>query len=233
VQKILIKKGEKMLKKYFKIISIPFITSFIFFGGCGNPEVELNSNTEINNVSNEKSDESSCCSSSMDSEEFTDNSVYQLDDEWKDQSGSSFALKELKGEKVVFTMFFASCTYACPILVNDMKKIEAEIPKKELPKYKFVLVSIDPERDTPARLSEFAELHQLDLNRWKLLTGSEGDIMEIAALTGFKYKKETSGEYSHSNIITFLNEDGEVEYQHKGLNKDVSYAVSITLASGN
>lgn len=222
-----------MLKKYFKIISILIIISFIFFGGCGNSEGELNSKSEFKNAVNEKSEESSCCSSSMESEEYTDNSIYQLDDFWTDQSGNGFELKELKGKQVVFTMFFASCTYACPILVNDMKKIEAEIPKKDLSKYNFVLISIDPERDTPAKLAQFADQHKLDNNRWKLLTGSEGDIMDIAALTGFKYKKETTGEYSHSNIITFLNEEGEIEYQHKGLNKDVSNAVAIATASRN
>ena len=127
-------------------------------------------------------------------------------------------------------MFFASCTYACPILVNDMQRIESKIPKDELKDYKFILVSIDPERDTPAKLRSFASEHALDLNRWTLLTGEKDDIMELAALTGFKFKKEENGEFSHSNIITILNEQGEIEFQHRGLNKDVTEAVKFLAA---
>jgi protein SCO1 len=59
-----------------------------------------------------------------------------------------------------------------------------------------------------------------------LLTGSEESILELAALTGFKYKKESDGQYSHSNTINILNEEGEVEYQHQGLNQDVTMAAN-------
>ncbi|RPI70535.1 MAG: SCO family protein, partial [Ignavibacteriales bacterium] len=119
--------------------------------------------------------------------------------------------------------FFASCTYACPILVNDMKRIEtALINEDEISSYKFLLVSIDPERDTPEMLSEFAKRHKLDLKRWKLLTGTADDIMELAAVTGFKYKKEDNGEFSHSNMINFLNDGGEIIHQQIGLNQDIT-----------
>ncbi len=54
--------------------------------------------------------------------------------------------------------------------------------------------------------------------------------MELAALTGFKFKKEENGEFSPSNIITILNEQGEIEFQHRGLNKDVTEAVKFLAA---
>jgi protein SCO1/2 len=127
-------------------------------------------------------------------------------------------------------MFFASCTYACPILVNDMKNIEKEIPENQLSSYKFVLVSIDPDRDTPEKLKKFAEEKNLDKKRWTLLTGSKDNIIELAALTGFKYKKDNDGGFSHSNLITFLNGDGEIQHQQYGLNQDASGAVKILLS---
>lgn len=176
----------------------------------------------------EKSEKDACCpADEMGTDEFTESSLYQLDDEWIDQNGDQFSIKELEGKPVVLTMFFASCTYACPILLNDMKKIEASLSKKDLNNYRFVLISIDPERDTPAALKNYAEIHSLDLNRWKLLSGSEDEVMELAALTGFKYKKESNGDFSHSNMITILNEDGEIEYQQVGLNADIAQSVNV------
>lgn len=172
----------------------------------------------------------SCCSAEEDAGEFTDNSIYQLESVWTKQTGEKFSLGELKGSEVVLTMFFASCTYACPILVNDMKKIENEIPEKELSLYKFVLVSIDPDRDTPEKLRKFAEEKNLDTKRWILLTGSKDDIIELAALTGFKYKKDSGGGFSHSNLITFLDKEGEIQHQQFGLNQDASGSVKILLS---
>ncbi|HVO76064.1 MAG TPA: SCO family protein [Ignavibacteriaceae bacterium] len=172
----------------------------------------------------------SCCSSEEDAEEFSDNSIYQLNSVWTDQQGEKFSLSLLKGKPVVLTMFFASCTYACPVLVNDMKRIESEIPKRDLPSYRFVLISIDPERDTPQKLARYAEVKNLDTKRWTLLTGNPDDIMELAALIGFKYKKNSNGDFSHSNLITFLDSNGEIIHQQIGLNQDISESAKILLA---
>jgi protein SCO1/2 len=63
--------------------------------------------------------------------------------------------------------------------------------------------------------------HSLDANRWTFLRGSPGDIMELGNLLGVKYKKLPDGEFSHSNIITLLNERGEVVDQLIGLGADL------------
>ncbi|MFO7447334.1 MAG: SCO family protein [Ignavibacteriaceae bacterium] len=195
-----------------------------FYGCSANTGDQENTDKTAVNINEEKGEKPSCCSSELGEEEYSENSIYQLESEWTNQSGKEINISELKGKPVVFTMFFASCTYACPILINDMKKIEANIPKEDIQNTRFVLVSIDPERDTPAALKEFAKKYSLDLNRWSLLTGSKDNIQELAAVLGFKYKKEENGEYSHSNLINILDEEGEVVYQHTGLNKDIAVA---------
>lgn len=168
----------------------------------------------------------SCCSEDEGKGEMSENSIYQLDAKWTDQNNKTVQLKDFKGKPVVLTMFFASCTYACPILVNDMKKIESELPKDEADEVHFVLVSIDPERDTPEKLKQLAEQRGLDPERWTLLTGSKDDIMELAAIVGFKFKKEANGDFSHSNMINLLNEEGEISHQQIGLNQDPSQTVT-------
>jgi protein SCO1 len=168
----------------------------------------------------------SCCADEKEAGEYTENSLYQLESEWINQSGEKVNLADFRGKKVVMTMFFASCTYACPILVEDMRRIDSKITAADRENYRFVIVSIDPERDTPAKLKEFADARELESGRWTLLTGSEESILELAALTGFKYKKENDGQYSHSNTINILNEEGEVEYQHQGLNQDITMAAN-------
>jgi protein SCO1/2 len=166
----------------------------------------------------------SCCSEDMDEETsgvFSDNSVYQHGLNWNNELNKKVSLGDLKGHNVVMAMIFASCTYACPLIVNDMRKVEASIPGSEKADVKFVLVSIDPERDSPKVLLDYSKRQNLDLSRWELLTGDKNDIRSLAALLGFKYKKNDNGDYVHSNLINVLNKKGELVLQHEGLNKDV------------
>jgi len=224
------------MKKRKKIAVIGFVTGALLFlvttlAGCSSNAEEQNQKSEIKTETvSDKNEKHSCCDE-VESEEFSESSLYQLESEWTDQDGKSFSLKDLEGKKIVLTMFFASCTYACPILVNDMKKIETVLNKEDkLSSFEFVLISIDPERDTPEKLKDFANKQNLDLKRWKLLSGKSDDIMELAAVTGFKYKKDKNGDYSHSNLITFLNEEGEIIHQQVGLNQDITAAAEKLLS---
>jgi protein SCO1 len=214
--------------KKILFISIGFIAAAVVLLAFSviNNEEKKSDTSMIKEVKNEKH---SCCAEEKESGEYSENSLYHLESEWMNQSGEDVRLSDFRGKKVVMTMFFASCTYACPILVEDMRRMNKEIPVEKQDDYKLVLISIDHERDTPARLKEFADRQGLDKNKWTLLTGSEESILELAALIGFKYKKESDGQYSHSNIINILNEKGEIEFQHQGLNQDVTVAANYLI----
>lgn len=148
----------------------------------------------------------------------SENSIYQLESKWKNSSNQTIFLKSLAGKKQIVALIYTNCSYACPLILNDMKKIESQLKQNDV---NYVLVSIDPKRDTPETLKTFAERNNLDLNKWHLLTGTEEGINELAAVLGFNYQKNSDGNFSHSNIISVLNERGEVAYQHFGLNQDV------------
>ncbi|MCX6169429.1 MAG: SCO family protein [Ignavibacteriales bacterium] len=171
----------------------------------------------LKEVKQSSSEVKSCCAN-LKNDKANDNSIYQLESVWKTESGNKITLNNLKGKKQIMAMIFANCTYACPLIVNDMKKIESKIKQNDVD---FLLVSIDSKRDTPEALTQYAKNNKLDMKRWHLLTGDENGISELAAVLGFKYKKEPDGSFSHSNIINVLDENGVVTYQHFGLNQDV------------
>ncbi|MDZ7764452.1 MAG: SCO family protein [Melioribacteraceae bacterium] len=178
----------------------------------------------------QKDKEESCCATDhgeMPKGDYTDNSIYQVDSDWTNQFGNDVNIGDLRGKTQVFSMIFANCTYACPILANDMRRIASELTKDQLRDIEFTLISIDPERDTPERLMQFAKDQNLNLAHFQLLTGERSDIDDLAALTGFRYKKENDGSFSHSNIITILNEEGEIVHQQVGLNQDITKTVNV------
>ena len=165
----------------------------------------------------------SCCAAKMTENApacFTGKSLYQLDSTWTNDAGKAVTLASLRGRPQIVAMFFANCTYACPLLVYQMQQIEATLPMSVRTNVGFTLVSFDSERDTPAALSAYRLAHKLDDGRWTLLRGSPGEVLELGALLNVKFKKDSQGQFQHSNVITLLNADGEIAYQQLGLNTD-------------
>ena len=161
----------------------------------------------------------SCCAKEVAADQpVSDKSLFQLDSSWTNDKSRELKLGALRGRPLVVTMFFAKCEYACPVLVHDMKKVEAALPENVNTNIGFVLVSFDTERDTPAALAAYRKIHDLPAN-WTLLRGSADDVLELAALLGVKFKKDARGQFAHSNILTVLNSGGEVAHQQIGLNQ--------------
>ncbi len=168
----------------------------------------------------------SCCTKELQaSAPLPDRSLYQIGSIWTNDSRAAVQLTTLRGRPQIVTMFFASCEFACPILVNDMKRIETALPENIRTNVGLVLVSFDTQRDTPAALATYRALHELGPN-WTLLTGQADDVQELAALLGVKYKQDARGQFSHSNLITLLNKEGEVVIQQSGLNQSTDEIVS-------
>jgi protein SCO1/2 len=161
---------------------------------------------------------------------FTKDSLYQIETSFTDDAGRMFRLGELRGRPVVLTMFFASCGYACPLLVTDMQAIRAQLPADVRDRAVFVLVSFDVARDTPAALARYRAERGLD-DGWILLHGDADAVRELAALLGVKYQQEADGMFSHSNLVTILNPEGEIVHQRSGLRGGLDAAARALAAT--
>ena len=166
--------------------------------------------------------------------EPSDFSIYHAGSRWTDQNGTTRPLSSLAGRVRVVAMVYTNCAYACPRIMLDMKRIEAELGPEYAGDVGFVIVSIDPERDTPEKLAEFARGSRLDPDRWTLLHGSPGDIRELAVLLGVQYRETAPGEWVHSNLITVLDRDGVIIHRQLGLGTDPSETLDAirTAAAG-
>lgn len=154
----------------------------------------------------------------MDAGQPSGMSIYNLESHWQNQDGQDLQLKQLGGKVQILAMIYSSCKNACPRIIADMKALETQLQHQYPEQVRFVLVSIDPKVDTPARLKQLAQKSQLQ--HWTLLHGEEDDVLELAAVLGVKYKKISATAYAHSNIISVLNPQGEVVHQQIGLNVD-------------
>ena len=148
--------------------------------------------------------------------ENANSSIFLLDSKWQNQDAEELQLKDLKGKNLVMVMIFTSCRTACPILVADMKKIHAKIEKNKLKDTSLVLISIDPTNDTPEVLKKFAAERNMDSQPWIFLRSDEESTREFANVLAVKYKKISPIEFSHSNIISVFNRNGELVSQEEG-----------------
>ena len=172
-----------------------------------------------------------CCVEEKPSAPLTARSVYQLDAQWTNDAGRIVQLASLRGRPVVLAMFFAQCEYACPVLVHDIQRLRAALPESVRERAQLVLVSFDTVRDTPAALAAYRERASLDAS-WTLLSGDRNAVQELAMLLGVKFKADARGQFSHSNLFTILDSDGEIVRQHFGLNGDVSETAKAMAAIG-
>jgi protein SCO1 len=201
------------MKSRMAILLFDWLAAICLVSGCAQ---ERNNSASL----------ASCCAPNLEpSDSFTEKSIYQIDATWTADNGQPIKLGALQGRTQVVAMFFAHCEYACPIIVNDMKRIEAALPETVRPRVGFTLASFDTERDTPDVLRAYRQRNMLDQARWTLLRAEADDVLELAALLGVKYKKDARGQFAHSNLITVLNPKGEIVYQQVGLNPDIEETV--------
>jgi protein SCO1/2 len=188
------------MKKYFLIVTL---VSLYLFSCKNSTTVDATESSEVNN-----------------NQSISDLSIYNLPSKWTNQDNEEIELIDYRGNIVVMVMIYTSCKASCPRLVSDMRDIESQVPKNLSNNVKYILVSIDPETDTPERLKEFSIENKMDGDQWVFLRGSLGDTREFAAVLAVNYKEISPLDFSHSNIITVFNQEGELYHQKEGLGID-------------
>ncbi|WP_417429424.1 SCO family protein [Halpernia sp.] len=149
-------------------------------------------------------------------EHLPSNSIYNLSSTWQNQDNKDVKFKDFIGKNMVVVMIYTSCKTACPLLVADMKTIKSKIPENLLKETNLVLVSIDPEVDTPEKLNQFAKTNNMYGAPWIFLRGDKDDTNEFANVLSMKFKEITPMNFSHSNIISIFNKKGEMMSQEEG-----------------
>jgi protein SCO1/2 len=152
-------------------------------------------------------------------------SVYDLAGTWRDQAGAVRSLADWRGTPVLVALIYTHCTATCPLAVSELKRIAALDPR-----VRFVLVSLDPARDDVRRLAGYAAERGLDPARWTLLTGSDGDVRDLAALIGVRYRQVTPDDLAHSNLITLLDSEGRIARQSSGRLDDAAVSAVHALS---
>lgn len=121
-----------------------------------------------------------------------------------DQDSQPFDSDSLRGKVWTASFFFSQCKGVCPDMLG---RIEDLASTTDDPNVHFVYFTVDPARDTPARLHTYAEEAKADSKRWHMLTGDDAEMKRIAAACHLPYS--VPGE--HSGKILLVDQKGKVQ----------------------
>lgn len=137
-------------------------------------------------------------------------SVYQVDASLTRAGGGAVEWRSLRGTPRVVTMFYSTCRAVCPMIVESARAVQRSLPEGDQAHMGFVLVSMDPARDTPETLARVQRERHLDAASWLLLQPRQEDVRPLAAILGVRYRALADGEFNHTTTLVLLDAEGRV-----------------------
>ena len=126
--------------------------------------------------------------------------------EFTNQDGKLVTNSFYEGKVYVVEFFFTTCPTICPIMNENMLKIQNEFYGNL--DFGIASFSINPKYDTPEILKDYAKSHGATSQNWNFLTGEQDKIYELAN-TGFTlYAGENSnaeGGFEHSGMFALVD----------------------------
>jgi cytochrome oxidase Cu insertion factor (SCO1/SenC/PrrC family) len=135
-----------------------------------------------------------------------------------ERTGRNVGFRDLRGTIWVADFIFTRCGGTCQLMSAKMADLQKSL--KKAGNVKLVSITVDPDFDTPDRLSAFADLYQADGEQWLFLTGSEAQIQKLAT-ESFKLPlmegTDPKEPIIHSTRFVLVDGDGNIRGYYNGL----------------
>ena len=161
-------------------------------------------------------------------------SIYQLPLPLTDASGQTRDWRSLRGKPRLVSMFYTSCQFICPLIIESGKAIERQLTPAQQAHLGIVLISMDPPRDTPAALRKVMEQRKLDAARWTLAAARPDDVRAVAGVLDIRYRQLADGNFNHSSVLILVDADGRILARSEkiGTKPDPDFVAAVRKATG-
>ena len=124
-----------------------------------------------------------------------------------DQDGQPFRLRDQRGKVVVLAFGYTSCPDVCPATIDDFRRIRKQLGGMA-GRAQFVMVTVDPLRDTSARLKEYMAKFDPALIG---LTGSTPALRDVWRGYGvYQAQRADLGGVDHSSRVYVVDARGNL-----------------------
>ena len=146
-----------------------------------------------------------------------------------DDRGAPFDLKKERGRVILLFFGFAHCPDFCPNTLTKIRRALDILPLKQRSQVRMIMVTVDPERDTPERLRAYLSPFKMEAVG---LTGSLEDIQRVAKQYGAMFQKsevKTSAGYmvDHSPYVYLIDQQGKVRHYFRFKETPDSIAATV------
>ena len=138
-----------------------------------------------------------------------------------ERNGEAVTLGDLIGQVWVANLIFTHCGGTCPMMSVQMRSLQSVLPDA----VRFVSITVDPARDTPEVLTEYANVYGADPERWLFLTGARDDIYRLSQ-EGFSpgggrhLRIRNRTDYSPAPAFVLVDQQGRIRNYYDGTTQD-------------
>src|SRR5262245_2231459 len=137
--------------------------------------------------------------------------------ELTERSGQTVSNETLRGKVWIASFVFTRCTGPCPQVTATMARLQKELNLSRRDDLRLVTFTVDPERDQPKELQEYARHFRADDSKWLFLTGKKEEIHRLL-VEGFKVtvrekpanKRQPGDEFDHSTQLVVVDRVGNI-----------------------
>lgn len=144
---------------------------------------------------------------------------------FQNQDNKTITQKEVKGKIYVVEYFFTTCKSICPIMNQQMKRVQLAF--KDNPNFKILSFTVDPDVDTVEQLKRYANSHYAVKNQWHFLTGKKDALYGLARKSFFVLKPaeaanqgDVGSDFIHTNNFVLIDGRGRIRGYYDGTNKN-------------
>jgi len=125
------------------------------------------------------------------------------------QHGDTVTLGRLRGRPVLLTFAYAHCMSVCPVVVREVLDAQRRLAARRV---QVVVITLDPWRDTPARLATVAEEWQLREDAW-VVSGDTATVLRTLDAWNVPHARDgSSGEITHPALVYLIDGGGRLAY---------------------
>lgn len=130
-------------------------------------------------------------------------------------------LEQYRNNRIVVNFIYTRCPTVCPMQTAALKALYKKLGKSTND-IMFVSITLDPAHDTPERLKQFAQSHQINTKGWTFLTGKHETIQRLLNRFNIHVSNKDRSEIDHGSKVYLISNKGTTIRDYDGSYRSIT-----------
>lgn len=143
------------------------------------------------------------------------------------QDGQTVSLADFKGQVVLVTAVYSTCTTTCPMMLTKIRTVLDQLTPEERKQLAIVAFSLNPEADTRELRAITSKIYGMQSPRFHFVSGVPTEVNALLdKLNVTRTRDEKTGQIMHSNLFFLLDREGRIAYRLSLSQNEQSWLIS-------